>query len=234
MKWLLLLVLFSIEVSTFGQVKVHTYDGECVLIGQIDTTQISERQVQGIARYLLRPIELTMPFLATRPADTSYLDEVAIRNEYLTISTAFSQFSFPQLPFWDSIKNIRTEELNQRFKLQLLAVQALRNPQLLTKISLCDSCMLETFPLTESTAVLVHYWEIFNAEELKIAADPIGLERGFTIQKNSGNVELWARIEWMRYKWWNCILNQNQSKLVTNDLVIAFEKLFIEVERTCL
>jgi hypothetical protein len=44
---------------------------------------------------------------------------------------------------------------------------------------------------------------------------------------------LWARIEVMRYGWWNCVSEQKAQTINDSEIEIAFKRLFLEVRENC-
>jgi hypothetical protein len=230
----LLIVYLSTSFFAFSQVYTRSFDGECERIGLIDTTRLSPIQAQAIAELLLHPLTLQSPFLATRPADTLFLQPQFVTNEFLALQLKLNQLALDNLPYWDSVKKIRLNELYVTYQLHITAIVGLTNPEVLTELVACDSCMLVTYPLTSSKSVLLQSWEMFNLSELKTALDPVAFEQAFERQKNSTIPELWARIEWMRYRWWPCIEQNNRSILSTSELEKQFEALFLQMNKKCM
>ena len=65
------------------------------------------------------------------------------------------------------------------------------------------------------------------------AVDPVAIQKDFDQKWESKDKLLWARIEVMRYGWWNCVSEKQQGNISESEIEITFKRLFLEVRENC-
>jgi hypothetical protein len=70
-------------------------------------------------------------------------------------------------------------------------------------------------------------------KEMAEALDPASIIQAFEQHWNSPEKDLWARIEVLRYGWWNCILENQKPWFDESQYNLEFKKLMTSIHSNC-
>lgn len=208
-------------------------DGICNYTGTTKTDVVSEDALHNALYLLWNPSGLTRPFLCNKPADSSLLNIELVQKEYINKRAELLQATFPSGVFWLELQNTRLKELDQQFQLRKLAIQAFKDPQVLAKKTKDKTCNEFVKALTSGDKALLAAWKNMHEAEKLSHSDPESLQAVFDKHWNSPEQMIWAKIELLRYGWWNCV--DQSATHVTDFSAIEqqFKALFSEVREKC-
>lgn len=232
---LALTLLFTAALTTKAQeVEIFEwYEGSCLFTATIDSSKANYQQVQNAHYTLVQASELSQPFLAYQPKDTAYLSVKNIRFECGNFLKELDQMEYPKGEYWSKIKKARDENLKEQCLLREKAVIALTNPKALKGTPYSKDCSRYITALEKGGKTLLELWKEIHEKEVADALDPNPIIQSFEKNWNSPDKELWARIEVLRYGWWNCIV-QNQKQWFNESLYrTEFRKLMTTINSSC-
>lgn len=235
MKNLLLITLSFLSYAsvTHAQEVFEWYEGYCLSRSQIDSSKATYQQVQNVHYTTVQASELSQPFLAYQPKDTVYLKVKNIRFECGNFVAELEQLEYPKGAYWTNLKKARLENLKEQCLLREKAVIALTQPKALKGTPYCKECSQYTEALEKGGKTLLNAWKTLHEQEIEGALDPAPINTAFEQRWNSPDQELWARIEVLRYGWWNCILQNQKVWLNESQYNLEFRKLMLSTQTDC-
>lgn len=235
-KYFLSLVLLATCTITSNAQEVEIfewYEGSCLFTATIDSSKAHYQQVQNAHYTLIQASDLSQPFLAFQPKDTALLSVKNIRFECGNFQKELEQMEYPKGEYWENIKKAKAADLKEQCLLREKAVIALTNPKVLKGTPYSKECSRYISALEKGGKPLLELWKEIHNQEVAEALDPNPINQAFEKNWNSPDKELWARIEVMRYGWWNCII-QNQKPWFNEALYRSeFRKLMTTVNSSC-
>lgn len=235
MKNLLLIIGFLILSTslTHAQEVFEWYEGYCLSRAQIDPEKATYLQVQNAHYTLVQASDLSQPFLAYQPKDTAYLKVKSIRFECSSFISELEEMEYPKGEYWASIKKLRLENLREQCLLREKAVVALNVPKALKGTPYCKECSEYVTALEKGGKTLLNAWKEIHEKEVAGALDPTPINNAFEQHWNAPNQELWARIEVLRYGWWNCVLENQKTWFDEDQYNREFKKLMTSIQLEC-
>lgn len=235
MKNLVLIIGFLISSVSFthAQEVFEWYEGYCLSRAQIDPGKATYEQVQNAHYTLVQASELSQPFLAYQPKDTAYLKVKSIRFECSSFLSELEEMEYPKGEYWASIKKSRLENLREQCLLREKAVIALNEPKALKGTPYCKECSEYVTALEKGGKTLLNAWKEIHEKEVGGALDPAPITKAFEQHWNAPNQELWARIEVLRYGWWNCVLENQKTWFDEDQYNREFKKLMTSIQLEC-
>jgi hypothetical protein len=235
MKNLLLIIGFLILSTslTHAQEVFEWYEGYCLSRAQIDPEKATYLQVQNAHYTLVQASDLSQPFLAYQPKDTAYLKVKSIRFECSSFISELEEMEYPKGEYWASIKKLRLENLREQCLLREKAVVALNEPKALKGTPYCKECSEYVTALEKGGKTLLNAWKEIHEKEVAGALDPTPINNAFEQHWNAPNQELWARIEVLRYGWWNCVLENQKTWFDEDQYNREFKKLMTSIQLEC-
>lgn len=227
------LLLLSLISSIHAQEVFEWYEGYCLSRAQIDPEKATYMQVQNVHYTLTQASELSQPFLAYQPKDTTFLNAKNIRYECSNFLSELEEMEYPKGEYWTSIKKLRLENLREQCLLREKAVIALNDPKALKGTPYCKECSRYVTALEKGGKTLLSMWKEIHEKEVAGALDPDPINKAFEQHWNAPNQELWARIEVLRYGWWNCILENQKVWFDEDQYRVEFKKLMTSVQLEC-
>ena len=216
-----------------GQEVFEWFEGPCLSRAQIDSSKATYLQVQNAHYTLVQASELSQPFLAYQPKDTAYLKLNSIRFECGNFIKELEGMEYPKGAYWANLKKLRLENIREQCLLREKAVIALNQPKILKGSPYCKECSNYVNALVKSGNNILNLWKEIHEKEITGALDPGLIRKAFEQHWNSPEKELWARIEVLRYGWWNCILENQKVWFDEDQYRIEFKKLMTSVQLEC-
>lgn len=235
MKNLTLSIICLLSCSFFNQAQevFEWYEGSCLSRAQIDSSKATYQQVQNAHYTLIQASELSQPFLAYQPKDTAYLKVKGIRFECGNFVKELEQMEYPKGDYWSDLKKKRLENIREQCLLREKAVIALNQPKALKGTPYCKECSDYITALEKGGKTLLNAWKALHEKEVTGALDPNPINTAFEQHWNSPEQELWARIEILRYGWWNCILENQPIWFDETKYHQEFKKLMTSIQVEC-
>lgn len=230
---LLLLIPFCASVHAQDELLFDWYEGSCLMNGVIDGTKANYQQVQNAHYTLIQSSELSQPYLAYQPKDTAYLKVKNIQFECDNFLKELDQMEYPKGEYWTNIKKARMENLREQCLLREKAVVALTKPKALKGTPYCKECSRYVSALEKGGKALTDLWKEMHEQEVAEATDAASIKQAFETSWNSPDRELIARIEVLRYGWWNCVVQNQKSWLNESQYHTEFRKLMKSVKSDC-
>lgn len=209
------------------------YEGSCLFNGIIDSTKATYLQVQNVHYTLIQSSDLSQPFLAYQPKDTALLKVKNIQFECGNFLKELEQMEYPKGEYWSAMKKARLANLKEQCLLREKAVIALTQPKALKGTPYSKDCSKYISALEKGGKPLLELWKEMNEKEAAEANDPKLINQAFEKRWNSPERELWARIEVMRYGWWNCVLENQKVWFNESQYHTEFNKLMKSVTNNC-
>lgn len=226
-------LLFTLVSTAKAQEVFEWFEGTCLFNATIDSTKANYLQVQNAHYTLIQASELSQPFLAYQPKDTAFLKVKNIRFECENFQKELEQMEYPKGAYWASIKKAKAADLKEQCLLREKAVIALTDPKALKGTPYSKECSRYITALEKGGKTLLALWKELHDKEVAEALDPASIIQSFEKNWNSPDQELWAKIEILRYGWWNCVL-QNQKTWFNETLYhTEFGKLMTRITSNC-
>lgn len=235
MKNLVVIVFFLASFSPLSKAQevFEWYEGSCLSTAIIDSSKANYQQVQNAHYTLIQASELSQPFLAYQPKDTTYLKIKSIRFECHNFVTELEQMEYPKGDYWANLKKMRLENIREQCLLREKAVIALNQPKALKGTPYCKACSYYVNALEKGGKTLLNAWKELHDKEVAGALDPEPINKAFEQHWNAPDKELWARIEVLRYGWWNCVLENQTAWFDENQYHREFKKLMSSIQLEC-
>lgn len=235
MKNILLAITFlnSLSLVHAQEFTFEWYEGSCLFNATIDSTKANYQQVQNAHYTLIQASDLSQPFLAYAPKDTAYLKVKNIQFECDNFQKELNQMEYPKGEYWTNIKKMRMANLKEECLLREKAVIALNQPKTLKGTPYCKECSEYVTGLDKGGKTLLNLWKTLHDKEVAGALDPNPIIQSFEQRWNSPEQELWARIEVLRYGWWNCILENQKVWFNEHQYHLEFKKLMTSIKSDC-
>ncbi|MDR0802518.1 hypothetical protein [Fluviicola sp.] len=209
------------------------YEGSCLFTAAIDSSKASYQQVQNVHYTLIQASDLSQPFLAYQPKDTAYLKVKNIRFECDNFQKELERMEYPKGEYWVKIKKAKAADLKEQCLLREKAVIALTNPKVLKDTPYSKECSRYISALEKGGKTLLDLWKEIHEKEIAEALDPNPIIQAFEKSWNSPNREFLAKIEILRYGWWNCVIQNQKSWFDETIYRTEFRKLMSTVNSSC-
>jgi hypothetical protein len=232
MKAFIYLLFILSSGFTFSQETFEWKSGICQMTGIIDTSKANETQLTNALYLIWQPSGLSRPFLWNKPSDSTLVKLETVKREYLEKKAELTSCALPKGIYWEQLRQARLKALKEDFELRSLAIKAYSNPKVL-KQAKDAKCPDAEKALMIGGDALLNYWKKQHEKELIGAVDPEAIKKDFNVKWDSKEKMLWARIEVMRYGWWNCVSEQKAQTINDSEIEIAFKRLFLEVRENC-
>lgn len=231
----LAIAFFSMSSSTLKaqELTFEWYEGSCLFNAVIDSSKTNYQQVQNVHYTLIQASDMSQPYLAYQPKDTAYLKVKNIQFECNNFLKELNQMEYPKGDYWTNIKKMRLANLKEQCLLREKAVIALNQPNALKGTPYCKECSTYVTALDKGGKTLLNLWKEIHDKEVADALDPNPINKSFEQHWNSPDQELWARIEVLRYGWWNCILENQKMWFNESRYNLEFKKLMTSIHSDC-
>jgi len=228
------LIVFMVFSSILCSAQSDMYEwgeGLTSYKGRFDTAKYSYGQIDSIHCYLFEwPSDILgtcsiwkieqMDSVSTEKIDAFYADRMK----------TYDNIWVPRTEFWDSLIIYRKKELSDIYVASREYLIGFVNPSSLLKLDYLD-CRKYSIAMNGTAEEMLAAWHDLIDEQKKNNCCPENLEAAYQKKLESPFTLKYARLELMKYGWWNC---RNQYIYHHEDyyrIEEEFEKLFISVER---
>lgn len=235
MKFALYLLVFNLFIGsvTYSQETFDWFEGKCLFTGKIDTTKATYGEVTNAYYVLINPNEMNSPYLAYNPKDTVFLKIDLIEKESKSYLEEINNMVFPKSDYWQNLRKQKLNEIKSLAELRKTTILALRNPKTLKKSAYYKSCKAVCNALIAGGEELYSAWKELQAQQYADAYDPEIVKESFQIMWDSPNRELYARMELLRYVFYNQAIQQIQFVTIDTAVMLKFRELMAEIISDC-
>lgn len=227
------LIFISSCFSSYAQETFDWYEGKCLFTGKIDTTKASYGEVTNAYYVLINPNEMNSPYLAYNPKDTVYLNVSAIEKESKSYVDEINAMIFPKSAYWQNLREQKLNEIKALADLRKMTVIALKNPKILKKSTYYKSSKDVCNALISGGDELLNAWKELQAQQYAEAYDQEAVKNAFQVMWDSPNRELYARMELLRYVFYNQALQQINFVDINTAVLLNFKNLMTGVTSDC-
>lgn len=235
MKITFLLSFFLINLigPIWAQETFDWYEGKCLFTGKIDTTKATYGEVTNAYYVLINPNEMNAPFLGYNPKDTIYLKVEAIAKESKSYIDEIQAMVFPKSNYWQDLRTRKLNEIKALAELRKTTIIALKNPKTLKKSPYYKSCKDVCNALINGGDELLVAWKMLQNQQLADAYDQAAVKDAFQVMWDSPNRELYARMELLRYVFYNQALKQIEFVEINTAVMTNFRDLMVKITSEC-
>lgn len=233
MKHLIFVVSCMIYFSCFSQVQLNWYEGSCLKTGQIDTTKYTYTEAQNIYYFFVDAAEMQQPFLMDELKDTSKINLKNIQEECKQYLQSYHALQLPASSIWEKYRKEKIESIKRGCYLKEIAVISIETPKKFKPKGTSKVCLKYSNTIRKGGKKLLESWKEIHRSELINALDSVAIEKDFQRKWQHVDKLKFARLEVLKYGWWNCIRNEDQSTLNQIEIKKEFEKLFTSISTSC-
>jgi hypothetical protein len=233
MKIVFALILLTVNLTAFGQVKKLKWSGMvCQFEGAYDARKYTETQLKNT----LKLASTAAYDLLFDPTPNEYADIKMLRLENLDAEYADKADELKNLeivknPYWETVRQKKLKELEQLYNLKRATLLAYENPSILQKFDFAAPCVKKyAAPLTDGGDALLQIWREVNKASQQRNASPERLQERFDEQLASPEKFQYARMEVMTFGWWNCANKFIEYVESSDEKEAEFKKLFKTVK----
>ncbi|WP_210462190.1 hypothetical protein [Rufibacter roseolus] len=138
--------------------------------------------------------------------------------------------------FWEKVRDLKTKELDESYALKKLTIEAYKTPGILLNQPYSKNCQAYANALaSEDSVALFNAWKNHMEEQKKRTLAPDRVEAEFNRQRNSPQRLLYAKVELMKFGWWNCAVDQLKYNGASQEMPMEeeFDKLFLKITDEC-
>ena len=233
-----ILILFNIvifsSVNVSSQTKKIKWQSElCEFEGTYDSSKYTETELKNTQEFLatIGMIPLFTDATVGKYEDIKNLSLEELDKEYKERSEALKNLDLVEGEYWEMLRQKKLNEMNQAYYLKRLTIQGYANPTILREYKGAENCTINyAEPLIAGGDSLIGAWRKVNLDSQKNNGSPATLQKRFDRQNASPDRLKFARIEVMRFGWWNCI-NQTIPYVEYDEKQREnFEKLFKNIK----
>lgn len=233
MKIIAALIILSIQLTVSAQTAKFKWSGElCELEGVYDAKKYTETELRNTLKLSsTADFELLTAVTPYEYADIKALSLEKLDDEYAAKSAALKNLDIVDSPFFEAQRHKKLKELEQLYRLKRATVQAYENPSVLRDFAAAPACVDRyAAPLVAGGDRLLEIWLAVNEDARRRNASPENIKRIYEQQRAAPDKLKYARMEVMRFGWWNCA-NQSIEYVENHDEAAAeFKKLFKTVK----
>jgi hypothetical protein len=212
------------------------YDDLCEYKGTFDSKKYTKRQLNDT--YDLwskhRGVCLSTDATADKIEDFFKLDAEKLTREYNETKTLYQSLRLVDLPFWKKMKQQREKALEDEYELKMITIEAYSNPKILLNNRFYGDCKEYADALASGdNSLLLKTWRNY-AEKAKLNnGSPEVFMKKFEAMYQSKDSLLYAKLELMKYGWWNCANNMIQYDVDDEAVFKEYDNLFIKITSEC-
>lgn len=209
-------------------------DGACLCNGLFDSTQYSRNQIQNTYFHLLMA-----PTIQTKATARGIKDigKQSIQDLDLECSARLSQLDtaqFIETPYWERVREGRTHEIRAICELKRLTILGYANPDTLRSfLPAADTCRFYIDALTAGGEKMLTAWIKLKEQQKLRNANPERLAGEFERRYRSPEKLDYARLELMRFGWWNCGNHTVPRLNLNSESLGEFRKVFLSSSCAC-
>ena len=224
--------LFVSDIS--AQTKTIKWQTElCEFEGTYDSSKYTETELRNTQEFLatLGMIPLFTDATVGKYEDIKTLSLEKLDKEYKEKSEALKNLDLVEGEYWEMLRQKKIKEMNRAYYLKRLTIMGYKKPTVLREYKGAENCTINyAEPLIAGGDSLIGAWRKVNLDSQKNNGSPATLQKRFDRQNASPDRFKFARIEVMRFGWWNCI-NQTIPYVEYDEKQTEnFEKLFKNIK----
>lgn len=233
-----ILVSFYIAIvstsNVYAQTKTLKWQTElCEFEGTYDSSKYTETELKNTQEFLatIGMIPLFTDATVGEYEEINNLSLEELDKEYKEKSEALKNLDLVKGKYWEMLRQKKINEMNQAYFLKRLTIQGYANPKILLEYKGAENCTINyAEPLIAGGDSLIGAWRKVNLDSQKNNGSPETLQKRFDRENASPDRLKYARIEVMRFGWWNCI-NQTIPYVEYDEKSWKnFEKLFKKIK----
>lgn len=235
LKRCIIFALILCNVDLFAQHAEYGYWNEiCYGSARYDSAEISREQLENTYDYLWWAPGIDADATAWTLDEVEELSVGELRNECAERIEKLETLDFVQDTFWSSLQERRINEYLHLCQLKEYTILAYSNPDTLLYYDLGDStAVYYRDALIAGGQELIEAWIRLNDNKKGRNGNPQRVQRKFDERYNSSRRMEYARLDIMKFGWWNSVNDHLPSVGVDYRLAEEFERLFIEVDWQC-
>jgi hypothetical protein len=160
-------------------------------------------------------------------ADVKKLNVAKLDAEYQARTNSLKRLNIVPTKYWETLRQTYLKEMEQVYQLSRASILGYENPARLRDVTFADACVNKyVAPLTDGGDSLLAVWLEVNEATRRRNASPDRIKAIFEREMNSPEKFEYARVEVMRFGWWNCAnaFIDREDKYEENEK--EFKKLF--------
>ena len=166
------------------------------------------------------------------PADTLQLSLDSLEKEYKERLVVLQPGKIIPNPKWERLRKIRIKEVQAEYEFQKIYISAWKNPEVLRKTSLSNSCEKYVNALcSRDTSIILDAWRSFVKEQA--VSNDYALKKYEKEYNSTSDRLLYAKIDLMTFAWSNCAngsVYHSNAKEVQLDLEKEFRDIFTMIK----
>ncbi len=230
-------VFLTCGISISAQTKVFKWDSElCQHEGTYDSKKYTEAELKNTQELqsMIGSIPIFTDPTANEYKDIAKLSLEDLAKEYAEQSAKLKNLTIVKSDYWEHIRDRKIAELDSYYELSKITMQAYNNPSILKDFTQGDICVgFYAEPLIAGGEYLYVTWQKVNMDSRSKNSSPARLKGIFDQQNASPDRLKYARVEVMRYGWWNCAIQEIPRVEHDESTTEEFNKLFINVKEEC-
>lgn len=222
--------LFVLINTVSAQLAEYEYYTElCYCRGKFDSTKIARHELDNALNHLwFDSYSMPHPNVHT-PADIPPDNFKKLKEQCGKALSLLDTLRVPEVPYWQDRKLRQIREIEDMCQLSEFSILAYENPDtLLYYPELPDTCRYWVDALIDGDELMLLAWEELTRRLMLSNASPERLESEFIEKYNSHQRYEWARIQIMKYGWWNSA--NDFIPHITDYCGDEFAKLFNELD----
>ncbi len=229
-----LIILSLITLNSFGQKATFKYETElCSCEATFDSTKYTRAELKNTKDHLWWWGGLSGDATAWKLEGIKDLDPTEINDSFSKKMALYNGLSFVQDTFWIKMKADLIAYYKSASQLKTLTIAAYENPDTLMYVELVDSnCIYYRDALIAGGDKLLAARYSLNEKQKANNGSPERLQRIYESEMASDQKYEYARLEIMRFGWWNSA-NHMLPHIGSHNFHKEFERLFMDVKCEC-
>lgn len=203
---LLSLALISLySANSLSQIAKFNYQTElCECKASFDSTKYSRQELRNTIDHLWWSSGIPGEVTAWKLDEIKDLSTEKITEEFLKKMSIYQNLPFVQDTFWTRLKTELIEYYTAAHKLMTITILAYENPDTLMSYDLVDSkCIFYRDALIAGGSELLSAWKVLVDFKKSQNGNPDRLQRMYDEQLASTQKYDFARLDIMKFGWWN-------------------------------
>ncbi|MFV0389731.1 MAG: hypothetical protein ACK5NT_13375 [Pyrinomonadaceae bacterium] len=236
-KRLLILFVFGSSIIASAQVRDFKWNNElCRYSGKYDSKKYSEaelRDTQTIISMLGSSL-LSTETTAERVSEIENLNVAKLEKEYIAKRAEITGLKPVNTRYWLNVKNELLDHLDDYYELSKVTILGYKNPKLIMDFKGSNACsFVYGSALADGGEHLIAAWQLVNWNNSAGNPNRDRIIRDFDERNSSPQRFDYARIEVMRFGWWNCGIWEIRDVAEQENVHQKFLKLFTKVTEEC-
>jgi len=235
LKRVIFLSLIFISIDSFSQYADFKYWKElCDCKAKFDSTKYTREQLQNTFDYLWWAPIIDSDATAWTLEQINELNIIDLRKECAERIDILKTLEFVDDTFWSQLIEERITYYESTCKLRELTILAYSNPDTLLHYDLVDSkCIYYRDALIDGGQTMIEAWIKLNNIKKSKNGNPEKVQQKFDKNFNSPHSLGYARLDIMKFGWWNSANHLLPHVNISYDFAGEFERLLADVNCEC-